>query len=128
MLEYSVNTNNRGIPIMAIDINKLNTGHPSQLKGNNASQASTAQQRSSSAQGQPTPAAQQAVPKDSVSLTQQAQSLGQMQKTMASTPSFNQEKVASLKKAVAEGQYKVDPEKLAQKLQEFETELGNIMS
>lgn len=113
---------------MAIDINKVNAGHGSQLKGTEAKKIDTANSQQSRPQVQNQVSQQSAAPKDSVSLTQQAQSLGQMQRAMASTPSFNQERVATIKKALAEGQYKVDPERLAQKLHSFEEELGNLSS
>lgn len=112
---------------MAMDINKVNAGHGGHLKGADAKKVDATNSQQSRPQVQ-NPVEQQAVPKDSVSLTQQAQSLGQMQRNLASTPSFNQDKVATIKKALAEGQYNVDPEKLAQKLHAFEEDLGNLAS
>ncbi|MBW8190848.1 flagellar biosynthesis anti-sigma factor FlgM [Neiella marina] len=111
---------------MAIDINRVQGTPTTSVKGANAGKPDAQVQQNS--QGSQAPASQPAAAhvKDSVSLTQQAQSLGNMQRAMASTPSFSQERVASIKKAIAEGQYKVDPEKLAQKLQDFEKELGNL--
>lgn len=113
---------------MAMDINKLSAGHASQLASSESKKADSTNQQVRSQQQAQQLQQQTPVAKDSVSLTQQAQTLGQMQKTLSSTPSFNQERVASIKKAIADGEYKVNPEKLAQKLQEFESELGNLTS
>ena len=112
---------------MALDINSLNAGHAKSLKSHEVTKADTANP-SSRSQAQNAAAQQTAVPKDSVSLTQQAQTLSQMQRAMASSPSFNQERVASIKKAISDGQYKVNPEKLAQKMHQFEEELGKLVS
>ncbi|MCM2678931.1 flagellar biosynthesis anti-sigma factor FlgM [Echinimonas agarilytica] len=116
---------------MAIDINRLNAGHNTQVKGSESKAVGTANQQQTRqlAQTQSNQTSQaQVVPKDSVSLTQQAQSLGQMQRNMSTSDSFNQEKVAQIKKALSEGQYTVDSERLAQKLQDFEQEIGNYVS
>ncbi|MBD1390822.1 flagellar biosynthesis anti-sigma factor FlgM [Neiella sp. HB171785] len=114
---------------MAIDTNRLHGNPGNQVKSSTAgkSDAQVQQNRQTTqSQSQSSQQAAPATPKDSVSLTQQAQSLGSMQRAMANAPSFSQERVANIKKAIAEGQYKVDPEKLAQKLQAFEKELGNL--
>ena len=61
---------------------------------------------------------------DSVSLTPQAKSIDKIQKDISATPSFNKSKVEEIKKAISEGAYKVDPEKLAQNMLSFEQEFG----
>lgn len=112
---------------MAIDMNRIQGNPATPVKSGNAGKAEPQVQQNRQGSQPQAPAAQQAAgAKDSVSLTQQAQSLGSMQRAMASSPSFSQERVANIKKAIAEGQYKVDPEKLAQKLQDFEKELGTL--
>lgn len=111
---------------MAIDMNRIQGNPATPVKGGKAEPQVQQNRQGSQPQA---PSAQQAAAagaKDSVSLTQQAQSLGSMQRAMASSPSFSQERVANIKKAIAEGQYKVDPEKLAQKLQDFEKDLGTL--
>lgn len=112
---------------MAIDINKTNISPRNQLRGPEAKKLDTVQQSDTKNLSQ-SAAASNTAPKDSVSLTQQAQSLNQMQRTMANSPSFNQEKVANIKKAIADGQYKVNPDKLAQKMHSFEEEFGKLAS
>ncbi|GGA65544.1 hypothetical protein GCM10011369_03730 [Neiella marina] len=114
---------------MAIDTNRVQGNPGNQVKGSTAGKSEVQIQQNrqtTQSQSQSNQQASPAAVKDSVSLTQQAQSLGSMQRAMASSPSFSQERVANIKKAIAEGQYKVDPEKLAQKLQAFEKELGNL--
>ncbi|WP_024595785.1 MULTISPECIES: flagellar biosynthesis anti-sigma factor FlgM [unclassified Pseudoalteromonas] len=70
-----------------------------------------------------TQAAQAPSPKsasDSVSLTPQAQQLKTLQDKAQQSPGFDSDKVAELKKAITEGKYQVDSEKLAKNLADFE--------
>ncbi|MBB1351060.1 MULTISPECIES: flagellar biosynthesis anti-sigma factor FlgM [unclassified Pseudoalteromonas] len=70
-----------------------------------------------------TQAAQDPSPKaasDSVSLTPQAQQLKTLQDKAQQSPGFDSDKVAELKKAITEGKYQVDSEKLAKNLADFE--------
>ncbi|MEM0911258.1 MAG: flagellar biosynthesis anti-sigma factor FlgM [Pseudomonadota bacterium] len=62
---------------------------------------------------------------DSVSLTQSAQQLSSLQKKASEAP-VNQEKVDKLKKAIAEGEYKVNPESLAKKIAVIESQILGI--
>lgn len=61
---------------------------------------------------------------DSVSLSQQSKALNQMQQDLSSQPAFDKAKVASIKEAIANGSYRVDPEKLASNILKFENELS----
>lgn len=61
---------------------------------------------------------------DSVSLSQQSKALNQMQQDLSSQPAFDKAKVASIKEAIANGSYKVDPDKLASNILKFESELS----
>ncbi len=68
-------------------------------------------------------ATQSAAPKastDSVSLTPQARQLKTMQEKAEQSPSFDSNKVAELKKAISEGKYQIDAEKLAKNIAAFE--------
>lgn len=70
-----------------------------------------------------TQAAQSQSPKaasDSVSLTPQAQQLKTLQDKAQQSPGFDSEKVAELKKAITEGKYQIDAEKLAKNIAAFE--------
>jgi negative regulator of flagellin synthesis FlgM len=64
---------------------------------------------------------------DSVSLTQSAQQLSQVQKKSSDAP-VNQEKVDRLKKAIQSGEYRVNPEVLAQKISRLEAEIFGVKS
>ncbi|MBQ4831813.1 flagellar biosynthesis anti-sigma factor FlgM [Pseudoalteromonas sp. MMG010] len=67
--------------------------------------------------------AQTASPKaasDSVSITPQAQQLKSAQDKAQQSSGFDETKVADLKKAISEGKYQVDAEKLAKNLADFE--------
>ncbi|WP_416308144.1 flagellar biosynthesis anti-sigma factor FlgM [Neptunicella sp. SCSIO 80796] len=85
------------------------------------------QQNQTAAQANTQQAKQSSAPRgDSVSLTQSAQQLSQIQKKGSDTASVNQEKVDRLKKAIQAGDYKVNPEKLAENIAKFESELFGI--
>jgi negative regulator of flagellin synthesis FlgM len=60
---------------------------------------------------------------DSVSLTPQAKQLNELQKKANDAPVADQTKVAELKKAIAAGEYKIDPQKLAASIANFEFDL-----
>ena len=59
-------------------------------------------------------------------ITAQAQQLQGAQTKMASLPEVDQKKVAEIKQAIAEGRYKIDPEKLAANIASFEAELNDL--
>ena len=58
-----------------------------------------------------------------MSLTPQAQQLSELQKKAADAPVVNQKKIDELKKAISAGDYKIDPEKLAASIANFEFKL-----
>ena len=64
------------------------------------------------------------VQSDSVSITPQAKSLTAMEHDLALGTPVNESKVASLKKAIAEGSYQVDANKLAKNITDLESLLG----
>ncbi len=113
---------------MALDINKAagnqsqhldNLKSQSQSKSENVKQQSVQQQAQITIQSKPES-------KDSVSLTQQAQQLHGIRDKLNNTSSVDQEKVASIRKAIAAGEYKVDPDKLAANIAKFEGDLEKI--
>ncbi|GGE83763.1 MULTISPECIES: flagellar biosynthesis anti-sigma factor FlgM [Pseudoalteromonas] len=68
-------------------------------------------------------AAKSAAPKasaDSVSLTPQARQLKSLQEKAEQSSGFDSNKVAELKKAISEGKYQIDAEKLAKNIAAFE--------
>ncbi|QIR13963.1 flagellar biosynthesis anti-sigma factor FlgM [Shewanella aestuarii] len=103
---------------MAIDINKLKsaTSTPIQTSRDSKSAAGTTQAAPKTA----------AVKADSVSITSQAQELQSTQAKMANLPEVDQKKVAEIKLAISEGRYKVDPEKLAANIANFEAQLSGL--
>lgn len=107
----SINVNNNNVSKPLVDNQKLQ-----QQQGQSASQT----------QAQQASVAQTAARSDSVSLTQSAQQLSQLHKKGSETSTVNQEKVDRLKKAIQAGDYKVNPEKLAQNIAKFESELFGI--
>lgn len=82
-------------------VDTKNTGKPSA-----ASQNGTAPESSSEDAG--------------VSLSSGASAMKQLTQTLASSPSFDQSKVDQIKSLIANGQYTVDPQKIAQKFLEME--------
>ncbi len=56
-----------------------------------------------------------------VNLSSGATAMKQLTQTLASSPSFDQTKVDQIKNLIANGQYSVDPQKIAQKFMEMES-------
>ncbi|RCU44601.1 MULTISPECIES: flagellar biosynthesis anti-sigma factor FlgM [Corallincola] len=109
---------------MAVDLNKIVPGRPQDVVANKQARQQNVQQQATTQAKAPEQSAKQA--QDSVSITPQAQQLAQTQKAMAKAPSVSQEKVAELRKAISEGNYKVDPDKLAKAMTKLESELFGI--
>jgi len=86
------------------------------------------QQAQTTARGQTASAPATAAPprQDAVSLTPQAQQMSQLTRKAGSESGVNQEKVDKIKQALADGSYKVDVERLAARMAQFESDLfGN---
>ncbi|KFZ36924.1 flagellar biosynthesis anti-sigma factor FlgM [Shewanella mangrovi] len=64
--------------------------------------------------------------KDSVVVSSQAQQLQGLQSKISSLPDVDVKKVAEIKAAIAEGRYKVDPEKLAGNIAQFEADMNDV--
>lgn len=101
--------------IMAININNLNSNtiQPSQRnmvkqQATQTSQVTDQVKRAST---------------DSVSLTPQAKQLSELQKKAGDAPVINQKKIEELKQMIADGNYKVNPEKLAASIADLEFKL-----
>ncbi|WJG10545.1 flagellar biosynthesis anti-sigma factor FlgM [Aliiglaciecola sp. LCG003] len=109
----AVNNINGGNQKPQLDNQRVNQ---QQAQNQSAAQSSAEQAKVSSAPRQ-----------DSVSLTQSAQQLSQVQKKANDTP-VNQEKVDKLKKAIQNGEYRVNPEVLAQKISTLEAQIFGIKS
>ncbi|MBT0584972.1 flagellar biosynthesis anti-sigma factor FlgM [Alteromonas oceanisediminis] len=104
-------------------VNNINNGVPKTPIDNQKLSQQQAQNKGAAAQAPAQQAAAQATPRqDSVSLTQSAQQLNQVQKKGSEAP-VNQEKVDRLKKAIQNGEYKVNPEVLADKISKLEGQI-----
>ena len=101
---------------MTININNLNK--QAQVHQNKQSQIKQQGAQSTSANAQVKQGNH-----DSVSLTPQAKQLSELQKKANDAPVVDQKKVAELKKAISAGEYKVDPQKLAVSIANFEFDL-----
>jgi negative regulator of flagellin synthesis FlgM len=64
--------------------------------------------------------------KDSVQLTSQAKSLNKMQ--TAGEPQVNKQRVETLKAAILNGDYKINTERLAEKISKFEGDFGKAFT
>jgi len=64
--------------------------------------------------------------KDSVQLTSQAKSLNKLQ--AAGEPQVNKQRVETLKAAILNGDYKINTERLAEKLSKFEGDFGKAFA
>lgn len=68
-----------------------------------------------------------AAKQDSVTLTPQAQRLSQVQQSLANTPApDNSARLEALKKAINEGSYQVDSDRLAANISRFEQDLEGL--
>ena len=101
---------------MTININNLN--NLTQVHQNKQTQVKqdTAQAANNNAQVKQ-------VASDSVSLTPQAKQLSELQKKVNDIPTIDQKKIDELKKTIASGEYKIDPQKLAASMANFEFNL-----
>ncbi|WP_462157606.1 flagellar biosynthesis anti-sigma factor FlgM [Pseudoalteromonas sp. GB56] len=103
-------------------VNQVNKGQQGSVY--NTPQSKIEQQKTS--QSQTTDAASKANVKaatDSVSLTPQARQMKSLQEKAERSSGFDEQKVAELKKAIAEGKYQIDGEKLAKNIAAFEFDL-----
>lgn len=106
-------------------INNVNSGTQSpQLENQRLNQQQQAQNQSA-AQTANQKAQTTAPRQDSVSLTQSAQQLSNTQKKSSETP-VNQERVEKLKSAILNGEYKVNPETLAQSIAKLEGQIFGL--
>ena len=101
---------------MTININNLNAKN----QVNQTQQKQVQQQTAHSASDQ---AQVKKSGQDSVSITPQAKQLNELQKKAADAPVINQKKIDELKTAISAGEYKVNPEKLAASIANFEFDL-----
>lgn len=108
---------------MANEINGLLSSGPSRLGEAAASrttqivQRDTSDARSASQQG---PAAV-----DAVSLTGEATRLKALEEKLLALPDTDTQRIESIRQAIADGRYRIDPQRIAERLLVFETMLGS---
>lgn len=105
-----------------MSINNVNNTNKPQLDASKLAQQQVQNQSSGALNRAAADQAALAPKTDSVSLTQSAQQLSTVQKKDLEAP-VNQEKVDRLKKAIADGDYKVNPEVLAKKIAVLESQI-----
>lgn len=57
---------------------------------------------------------------DTVSLSENAVQLGKLESSVVSMPVSDTQRIEQVKQAIMDGSYKIDPEKVAEKLMQFE--------
>jgi negative regulator of flagellin synthesis FlgM len=103
-----------------MDIKNLFVGvNPSANKSNGQSDKNTVQANAERATDTDTKPASQ----EKVTLTLTASRFTQAQMTMNTQPEVNRERVAEIRKAIAEGSYKIDAGRIASRMMKFESAL-----
>ncbi|MEF9672165.1 flagellar biosynthesis anti-sigma factor FlgM [Pseudomonas sp. MWU13-2100] len=105
---------------MVIDFSRLNNA-PS-LTGSTRTSANKEADGSGKSAAVSTPAASVSQSGESVHLSNEAQQLQQVTDKLRDQPVVNSARVAELKQAVADGSYKVDSNRVASKLLNFEAQ------
>lgn len=108
-----------------MSINNVNNANKPQLDAAKVAQQQVPNQSGGSSSQVASQSSAASAKQDSVSLTQSAQQLSNVQKKGSEAP-INQEKVDRLKKAISEGEYKVNPEMLAKKMAVLESQLLGV--
>ena len=103
---------------MIIDTNLINASGSARSRGPAPAAAS-----SNSAQTTPAPGAEQNT-KDSVVLSSEAQNLVRLQAKISDLPEVNLDRVASIKQAIAERRFEINPERIAENMLNQDELLG----
>ena len=103
---------------MAIDFN--NTPSNKSFASNRTNDKAQVQSRASDSVKTPIQQESAKSASVSVSISQEAKSLERSESRVAKFSAFDKEKVASIKSAIENGHYSIDPEKLAEKILEHE--------
>lgn len=101
-------------------VNQINQGSNSQA---NVRLENTKQQATDSAKQVQVNTATAKATSDSVSITPQAQQLKKLNEKAEQSSGIDEKKVNELKKAIANGEYKIDAEKLAENINKLEFKL-----
>lgn len=102
---------------MALDINRLNSSSTAGIGNTKASSTKDV----STAQTSDVKATKSTASGESVSLSAEAKQLSSLTAGLKDLPVVDSDKVSRLKQAIADGSYKVDSQKVADKLMAFES-------
>lgn len=97
---------------MTVDFNGIGSGQVN-TRRNTTEQTQSSQKQQPAA---PEQASTQAARGENVSLSNQAKGLKQLEQKLNSYPETDDERIEQIKSALADGSYKIDAEKLAQKM------------
>ncbi|UTA49455.1 flagellar biosynthesis anti-sigma factor FlgM [Simiduia sp. 21SJ11W-1] len=86
------------------------------LNNLNTQQSQRALQKQSAERSNQPPAEAEAPARDNVQLSTEAQRLQKLEENIAQAPEVNEERVAQLKAAIADGSYSVNADRLADKI------------
>jgi negative regulator of flagellin synthesis FlgM len=104
---------------MVIDFSRLNSSTP---VGNTTRAASTKETGKTETASVPVSGSESAGSGEAVHLSSEAQQLQKITDSLRDQPSVNSARVADLKAAIADGSYKVDSNRVASKLLNFEAQ------
>ncbi|AHL75025.1 flagellar biosynthesis anti-sigma factor FlgM [Stutzerimonas stutzeri] len=107
---------------MAIDFNRPNSAVNSTNSGRSASVQNTERPAAQQAPAEASKSSSAAVSGESVQLSPEAQRLQQTTEQLNQQPVVDQERVAQIKQAIADGSYQVDAQRVASKLLAFESQ------
>lgn len=96
---------------MPIEISESNKNHGNGHVNKNATQQSTKNESHIN---------KQAIAVDKIELTPEAKKLHDIQKNLSHSADIDNAKIAEIKQAISEGNYKIDAEKLANNIADFE--------
>jgi negative regulator of flagellin synthesis FlgM len=108
-------------------INNVNSGNNPrpQVDNQRVSQQQQPSQNAAQVEGDRRTQLESPARQDSVSLTQSAQQLSQAQRRSTDAP-VNQERVERIRSAIENGEYRIDPDRLAQNISRVEAELFGL--
>lgn len=116
-----INASYIGVKIMSNELNGVNNSLIQTTAGLSKSAEPVNLESQASKQGnEPS----NSVPRDQLTLTASATKLQQLEKEIAALPVVDQQRVDSIKNAILNGEYRIDPVKTAEKFLQFEVSLA----